>query len=286
MVSKFVSEPANVIVPPERILKPRRGWGGLGLEQLWKYRELLYFLAWRDVKVRYKQTVLGIGWAIIQPFMTMVVFSVFFGRLAKVPSDGLPYPIFAFAALVPWTFFSSALNSSAGSLQGSTNLLTKVYFPRLIIPMASILPGVIDFGIAFVILCGMMVYYGVVPTWNVVFLPLLAILALFVALGVGLWASALNVKYRDIRYTIPFATQLWLFATPVAYPSSLLDEPWRTVYALNPMVSVVEGFRGALLNRAMPSLTMFAVSGVIALLMFITGVYYFRRTERYFADII
>jgi len=277
---------ANEPIPPLVVLKPRIGWGGLGFDQLWKYRELLYFLAWRDVKVRYKQTLLGISWAIIQPFMTMIVFSVVFGRLARIPSDGIPYPVFAFAALVPWSFFSSAMGSSANSLVSSSSLLSKVYFPRLIIPVASVLPGLIDFGIAFVILLGMIIFYGIAPTWSILALPLLVALTLLIALGVGLWASALNVKYRDMRYAIPFITQLWLFATPVAYPSSLLDETWRTVYALNPMVSVVEGFRAALLGRPMPTPAMFAVSGLIAALLFATGIYYFRRTERYFADII
>ncbi len=229
-------------------IRPSRGWVSLKLDELWEYRELLYFLVWRDIKVRYKQTVLGAAWAILQPFMTMVVFSLFFGKLGKIPSEGVPYPIFSFAALVPWTFFATGLGQGANSLVGSQNLIKKVYFPRLVIPIASVLSGVVDFALAFLVLLGMMLFYGIVPTLNVLWLPLLLLLALVTSLGVSLWLSALNVQFRDIRYTVPFLTQFWLFATPIAYPSSLLPEPWRTLYGLNPMVGVVEGFRWALLG--------------------------------------
>lgn len=220
------------------VIKPTKGWVSLRLRDIWEYRELLYFLTWRDIKVRYKQTALGALWAIIQPFFTMVVFSLFFGRLAKIPSDGVPYPLFAYAALVPWTFFANGLSQSSNSLVGSANLITKVYFPRLIIPVSSVISGLIDFAIAFTVFIGMAIYYGIYPTMSVILLPFLLLLGLITALGAGLWLSALNVKFRDVRYIIPFLTQFWLFATPIAYPSSLLSEPWRTIYGINPMVGV------------------------------------------------
>ena len=265
---------------------PSEGWLDLGLRELVEYRELLYFLVWRDVKVRYKQTVLGAAWAVIQPFMTMVVFSLFFGRLAQIPSEGVPYPIFSYAALVPWTFFANGLSQSANSLVGSASLLTKVYFPRLTIPIASVLSGAVDFVLAFVVLLGMMVFYGIAPTANVVWLPLLLLLALVAALGVGLWLSTLNVQFRDVRYVVPFVVQFWLFATPIAYPSSLLSEPWRSLYALNPMVGVVEGFRWALLGTETAPGPMILVSALAALVILVGGVIYFRRMEDTFADVV
>jgi lipopolysaccharide transport system permease protein len=271
---------------PTLVIQPSRGWVSLRLGELWEYRELLYFLVWRDVKVRYKQTALGAAWAIIQPFFTMVVFSIFFGRLAKIPSDGVPYPIFSYAALVPWTFFSNGLTQSSNSLVGSANLITKVYFPRLTIPIATVLSGIVDFLLAFVVLLGMMLYYGVLPTVNVLWLPLFLLLALVTSLGVGLWLSALNVEYRDVRYVVPFLTQFWLFATPIAYPSSLLAEPWRTVYGLNPMVGVVEGFRWALLGTDTAPGPIIAVSSAAALLILVGGAFYFRRMEKTFADVV
>jgi lipopolysaccharide transport system permease protein len=267
-------------------IAPSKGWVSLKLGELWEYRELLYFLVWRDIKVRYKQTALGAAWAIIQPFFTMVVFSLFFGQLGKIPSDGIPYPIFSFAALVPWTFFANGLSQSSNSLVGSSNLITKVYFPRLTIPLASVLSGVVDFVLAFVVLLAMMIYYGLAPTLNVLWLPLFLLLALVTSLGVGLWLSALNVKYRDVRYVVPFITQFWLLATPIAYPSSLLHEPWRTIYGLNPMVGVVEGFRWALLRSNAAPGPIIAVSSAAALLILITGAFYFRRMEKTFADIV
>jgi len=266
-------------------LQRSSGWQSLNLDEIWRYRELLYFLSWRDIKVRYKQTVLGILWAIIQPLLTMVVFSIFFGKLGKMPSDGMPYPIFAFTALVPWTFFANGLAQSSNSLVQSANLLKKVYFPRLIVPISSVLSGVVDFVFAFVLLLAMMLAYGTVPTVNIIWLPLLLLLAFGTALGVGLWFSAINVQFRDVRYTIPFLTQFWLFATPIAYPSSLLSEPWRTIYGLNPMVGVVEGFRWALLgSETAPSMVLLSAGVAGALL--VTGLFYFKRMERGFADVV
>jgi lipopolysaccharide transport system permease protein len=267
-------------------LAPSRGWVPLKLDELWEYRELLYFLVWRDIKVRYKQTALGAAWAVIQPFMTMVVFSLFFGHLAKMPSDNIPYPIFAFAALVPWTFFSNGLSQSANSMVGSSNLITKVYFPRLIVPLASIAAGLVDFLISFSVLLAMMLYYGLFPTLNVIWLTPFVLLACVTALGVGLWLSALSVAYRDVRYIVPFITQFWLFATPIAYPSSLLHQPWRTIYGLNPMVGVVEGFRWALLGTNTAPGPMIAISAGMALIILVSGSFYFRRMEKTFADTV
>ena len=267
-------------------VKPSRGWISLGLDELWQYRELLYFLAWRDIKVRYKQTALGAAWAIIQPFFTMVVFSIFFGKLAKVPSDGIPYPIFAYAALVPWTFFANGLNQSSNSLVGSANLIKKVYFPRLVVPISSVISGVFDFILAFLVLLGLMLYYGIFPTLNIAWLPFLLLLTLITSLGVGLWLSALNVKFRDVRYTVPFLTQFWLFATPIAYPSSLLSEPWRTLYGINPMVGVVEGFRWALLGTDTAPGPIIIVSTVVALVLLVGGAFWFRKMEKTFADVV
>lgn len=268
------------------VIRPSRGWVSIRLRDLWEYRELLYFLTWRDIKVRYKQTALGALWAIIQPFFTMVVFSLFFGWLAKVPSDGIPYPIFAFAALVPWTFFANGLSQSSNSLVGSTDLITKVYFPRLIIPVSSVLSGFIDFAIAFIVFMAMAFYYGIYPALSIILLPFLLLLGLITALGVGLWLSALNVKFRDVRYTIPFLTQFWLFATPIAYPSSLLSEPWRTIYGINPMVGVVEGFRWALLGVDTAPGAIIFVSALVSMGLLVSGAFYFKRMEKFFADII
>lgn len=268
-------------------IQPSKGWVSLKLRELWEYRELLYFLTWRDIKVRYKQTVLGAAWAIIQPFFTMVVFSLFFGRLAQMPSDSIPYPIFSYAALVPWTFFANALTQASGSLVSSQNLIKKVYFPRLVIPVSGILSGLPDFGLSFLILIGMMFYYGLYPSViSLLWLPAFLLLSFVTALGVGLWLSALNVEYRDIRYIVPFLTQLWLFATPIAYPSSLLEKPWRTLYGLNPMVGVVEGFRWTLLGSGQAPGPMVAISGLAALAILISGAFYFRRMEKTFADVV
>ena len=271
---------------PVLVLRPSRGWVRLGLNDLWERRELLYFLVWRDVKVRYKQTVLGAAWAILQPVLTMVVFSVFFGQLAKVPSDGLPYPVFAYTALLPWQLFAQALTGSAGSLVASQHLITRVYFPRLVIPLATVLGGLVDFGLSFVVLLGLLVYYGIAPTAAVLTIPLFLLLTVATALGVGLWLSVLNVRYRDVRYTVPFLTQLWLFATPVAYPSSLVPAPWRAAYGLNPMVGVVEGFRWALLGRSGSVGASLLVSTLVVLGLMIAGLVYFRKTEATFADVV
>jgi lipopolysaccharide transport system permease protein len=272
--------------PPLVVIRPSRGWVALRLRDVWQYRDLLYILMWRDVKVRYKQTVLGAAWAIIQPFFTMVVFSVIFGQLAKIPSEGVPYPIFAYCALLPWQLFSRALTESGNSLIANEPLLTRVYFPRLVIPLSVVLAGLVDFGVAFVILLGMMAYYGIMPTAAVFALPLFLVLALGTALGVGLWLSALNVQYRDVRYTIPFLTQFWLFATPIVYPSSLVPEPWRAFLGLNPMSGVVEGFRWALLGTANAPGLMLASSVAVAVALLMSGLFYFRRMERIFADVV
>ena len=267
-------------------IAPSRGWLPVNFHELWEYRELLYFLIWRDVKVRYKQTLLGVAWAVLQPLFTMLLFSLFFGRLAKIPSDGAPYPIFSYTALVIWTFFANGLTQSSNSLITNANLIKKVYFPRLAVPVAAVLAGLVDFVPAFLILLGMMAYYGIHPTGQMVWLPAFLLLALVTALGVGMWLSALNVRFRDIRYTIPFIVQCWLFTTPIAYPSSLLPEPWKTWYGVNPMAGVVEGFRWALLGTGVAPGPMIAVSSVAALAVLVSGLFYFRRVEKTFADIV
>jgi len=268
------------------IIRPSKGWVSLKLQELWEYRELLYFLVWRDVKVRYKQTVLGAAWAIIQPFFTMVVFSLFFGKLAKMPSDGIPYPLFSFAALVPWAFFANGLSQASNSVVGSAHLITKVYFPRLVVPISSVVSGIVDFALAFIVLLGMTLYYGMIPTLNIIWLPFLLLLAFVTALGVGMWFSALNVQFRDVRYILPFITQFWMFATPIVYPSSLLPEPWRTVYGLNPMVGVVEGFRWALLGTQTAPGPIIIVSSLASIVILIGGAFYFKRMEKTFADLV
>ncbi|HEX3053171.1 MAG TPA: ABC transporter permease [Aggregatilineaceae bacterium] len=268
-------------------IEPSKGWVSLKLRELWEYRELLYFLTWRDIKVRYKQTVLGATWAIIQPLMTMVVFSLFFGNLAKIPSDGIPYPIFSYAALVPWTFFAYGLQQSSNSLVMSANLLKKIYFPRLVIPISSVLSGVVDFMLAFLILLIMMLAYGIAPTINILFLPLFLLLAFTTSLGVGMWLSAMNVQFRDVKYTIPFITQFWMFATPIAYPSSLIENALlRTIYGINPMTGVIEGFRWALLKTDTAPRSIIIVSSLTAVLLLISGAFYFRRMEKTFADVV
>ena len=267
-------------------IEPSRGWVSLKLGELWEYRELVYFLIWRDVKVRYKQTALGAAWAIVQPLFTMLVFSLFFGRLAKMPSDGIPYPIFAYAALVPWSLFAQGLNQSSDSLVSSANLLRKVYFPRLAIPIATIVAGMVDFSIASAMLLLLMLYFGIVPTINVLWLPLFLLLTLSTSLGVGLWLSSLNVRFRDVRYVVPFLIQFWMFATPIAYPSSLLAEPWRTLYGLNPMAGVVEGFRWALLGTKTAPGPIVFVSAAASVLILLGGAFYFRRMEKTFADVV
>jgi lipopolysaccharide transport system permease protein len=272
---------AEVIITPSASMPLRAE-----ILELWAYRELLYFLVWRDVKVRYKQTFFGAAWAVIQPLSAMVVFTVFFGRLVRVPSDGLPYPLFAYAALLPWSYFAQSVTHAASSVVASAHLVTKVYLPRLAIPMAAVLSGVVDFGVAFLVLVVMMLLYGAVPGGlALIFVPAFFILALVVTLGVGLWLAALNVAYRDVGHAAPFLVQLWLFATPVVYPSSLLPEPWRTLWGLNPMTGVVEGFRAALLGTRVPTL-MLLLSAAAALLIAATGFRYFRRVQKGFSDLV
>jgi lipopolysaccharide transport system permease protein len=267
------------------VIQPPKGWEGLGLRDLWRYRELVYFLTWRDVKVRYKQTVLGAAWAVLQPVLTMLIFSIIFGELAKLPSDGIPYPIFTYTALLPWQLFAFSLANSSNSLVGSQNLVSKVYFPRLVIPIASVLPALVDFGISLIVLAGMMYFYGLPLTPRVLTLPLFLGLALATALSIGIWLSALNVEYRDVRYVVPFLTLFWQYATPVAYSSTLIPEKWRLLYGLNPMTGVVEGFRWALLGKGdVGNLLWIAI--VIVVVLLITGLAYFRRMEASFADVI
>jgi lipopolysaccharide transport system permease protein len=294
------SSAADAVATNEDLVRivPSRGWVSLQLHEVWQYHELLYFLVWRDIKVRYKQTVLGGAWAIIQPLMSMVIFTVIFGKLAKIPSDGVPYPIFSYTALVPWSFFASGLGGAANSLVGSSNLIKKVYFPRLVIPIATVLSGIVDFALAFAVLLVMMLYYRIMPTVNIVWLPLFLLLALTTALGVGLWLSALNVQYRDVRQIVGYITQFWMYATPIVWSSTMLPGIWRTLYGINPMAGVVEGFRWALLGgyraagaegakQAMHAPgAMVWVSACVSLVILVSGAYYFRRMEKTFADLV
>jgi lipopolysaccharide transport system permease protein len=284
---KIPSSLSEVSEVPLIRIEPSQGWVSLKLRELWQYRELLYFLVWRDVKVRYKQTVMGAAWAIIQPFFTMVVFSVFFGRLAEIPSDGIPYPVFSYTALVPWSFFAHGLTQASNSLVGGARLIKKVYFPRLAMPVATVLSGGVDFLLAFLVLLGMMLAYGIVPTINVLWLPIFLLLALVTSLGTGLWLSAMNVQFRDVQYTVPFITQFWMFITPIAYPSSLIENPLlRALYGINPMAGVVEGFRWALLGRGTAPGPILVASSLAALVLLISGAFYFRRMEKTFADVV
>lgn len=285
MTPEPAEAPAELSALPLIVIRPSRSWVALDLRELWAYRELLFFLTWRDVKVRYKQAVLGAAWAIIQPLLTMVIFTIFFGKLAKVPSDGVPYPIFAYAALLPWMFFANAVTSSGNSLVGNANLITKVYFPRLIVPAAAVGAGLVDFVLAFTVFVGLFFYYGVGLTWRLAFFPLLVVVTALLALGVGLWTSAMNVKYRDVRYALPFAIQLWMFASPIIYPSSLIPERWRWVLAINPMTGIIESYRASLLGRPTPWGAL-AYSVTVTILVLLGASYYFRRMERQFADIV
>jgi lipopolysaccharide transport system permease protein len=268
------------------LIRPSRGWRDLDLREIWESRELLFFLIWRDVKVRYKQTALGAAWAIVNPVLTMIVFSIFFGGLAGIPSDGVPYPIFSLAALVPWTFFASGLTLAANSMVGDQSLITKIYFPRLTIPMAAVLSNLVDVALSFLVLLGLMRFYRISLVVQLMWLPLFVFFALVATLGVGLWLAALNVRYRDIRYITPYLIQVWLFVTPVVYPSSLLAEPWRTVYMINPLAGVVEGFRWTLLGTSAPPALAMMVSALCAVVIAASGALYFRRVEKSFADII
>jgi len=268
------------------LIKPPQDWVPLELKELWEHREIFSFLIWRDIKVRYKQTILGAGWAVLQPFFTMIVFSIIFGCLARMPSDGVPYPIFAYTALLPWQLFVRSLTASSNSIVANESLITKVYFPRLVIPLSATAAGVLDFAIASVVLFGMMAYYHIVPTSAVWMLPLFVLLAIATAFGVGLWLSALNVQYRDVGHALPFLTQMWLFATPIVYPSSLIPEQWLALYGLNPMSSVVEGFRWALLGTGSKPGPMLIASALAGFAVLISGLYYFRKMEQTFADAV
>ncbi len=276
---------SNVDVPFIRI-EPSRGWISLGLRDLWEYRELLYFLVWREIKIRYKQTVLGGAWVIIQPLITMMIFTIIFSHFAKIPSDGIPYPIFAYTALLPWNYFASAFGRSGNSLLGDAHLIEKVYFPRLILPLCAVAAPLVDFLFSFVVLLGMIFWFGITPTWGVLALPFLLLLALLTALSIGLWLAPLNVRYRDVVHMIPFLIQIWMYASPVVYPVSMIPERWRLLYSLNPMVGVIEGFRWALLGKATAVFDVIAVSGAVVLLLLWGGAIYFRRTERTFADVV
>lgn len=280
------NEFSEKVQPWDTLIRPAAGWVPLELGELWEHRELLYFFIWRNIKVRYKQTVLGGAWAVIQPFLTMIVFSIFFGRLAGIPSEGVPYPIFAYAALVPWTYFANALSQASNSLLEHERMITKIYFPRLLLPTSAVLSGLIDFAISFSILIAMMVWYGLTPTVGLLLVPFFILMATLTALGVSLWLSALNVQYRDVRYVIPFVVQFWLFCTPIAYPSSLVPVKWQTLYGLNPMAGVVEGFRWALLGSPSFSVGLLAASLFTVLIVLISGLYYFRKMEETFADVV
>lgn len=268
---------------PVTVIRPSKGWMPINLQELWEFRDLLYFFTWRDIKIRYKQTVLGFAWAIIQPFFAMVIFTIFFGSLAKLPSDGIPYPIFAYAALLPWTLFSESITRSTNSMVMNSNIIKKVYFPRMALPISSVLSPVIDFAIAFVILILMMVYYGIMPTFNVIWLPVFLLLAIGTSLGVGLWTSALNAKYRDIQYVVPFLVQIWMFASPVVYAASMIPAKYQFLYGLNPMAGVIEGFRWSLLGTDAPGMIILA-SVIVSVALLVSGAFYFRRMEKTFAD--
>jgi lipopolysaccharide transport system permease protein len=264
----------------------RRRWLALDLEELWAYRELLYFFVWRDIKVRYKQTIIGAAWAILQPVMTMLVFSLFFGRLARIPSQGLPYPIFYYCALLPWMYFSTAMQGATNIVVDQQRIITKIYFPRVVLPIAAVLSGLVDFAISFVVFLAMMVYYRIVPTTAIIWLPGFTLLAILTALGVGLWLSALNALYRDVRYVLPFLVQFWMFASPVAYASSLVPEKWRWLYGLNPMAGVIEGFRWALTGHGQPPGILLAASSAAVILLVFSGLVYYHAVEGTIADVV
>ena len=286
VIEAKISQTRAIDARPATVIEPSRGWVALNLSELWVYRELLYFLAWRDVKVKYKQTIIGAGWAILQPLMTMIVFTLVFKKIGDVPSDGIPYPIFAYTALLPWNLFSGTLNRSTLSLVSQVSLISKIYFPRLIIPLSATIAGIIDFALAFVVLVGMMFWYRVIPTLAVLSLPFFVTIALLAAVSVGLWLAALNVRYRDVGHAVPFLIQIWMFASPVAYPVSVIPEKWRLLYSLNPLAGVIEGFRWAMLGKESPDFVVIAVSTLAMMALFFSGIVYFKRTERTFADLI
>jgi lipopolysaccharide transport system permease protein len=283
-ISKHEDEP-SLSEDPLVLIESEDKATALDLRELWAYRELLYFLTWRDIKIRYKQTLLGAAWAIIQPLFAMLLFTLLFGRLARMPSDNIPYPLFAYAGLLPWTFFANAVTSSGNSLVGSTSLITKVYFPRMIIPAAAVAAGLLDFAIAFLLLIPLLMYYRITPTWSLLLLPLFIVLATLLALGVGMWASAINVRYRDVRYALPFVIQLWLFASPVIYPASIVPAKWKWVLLLNPMSGIIEGFRSSLFGRSFDWSAILAATA-LTLIFFFYSTYFFRRVEETFADVV
>jgi lipopolysaccharide transport system permease protein len=269
-----------------KVIEPPSGWPALNLGELWRYRDLLLLLIWRDISANYRQSVIGYGWALFKPVFSMVVFTLIFGKVANLPSDGLPYPLFCYGALLPWLYFSGCLTGSSNSVVQSSHLLTKVYFPRLILPLTSVASGLVDFAVQLVLLAGLMAWYRVVPGWGVLLVPVFVVLCVVTALSVGLWLTALNVKYRDIGHLVPFLAQMWLWLTPIVYPSRLVPEKWRLVFGLNPMTGVVDGFRWALLGSAAPDWRMMGVSLSVVLVLFVSGLYYFRKVERTFADLI
>jgi lipopolysaccharide transport system permease protein len=264
----------------------RRGWLALDLGELWAYRELLYFFVWRDIKVRYKQTVIGAAWAVLQPVMTMLVFSLFFGRLAKIPSQGLPYPIFYYCALLPWMYFSTAMQNATNIVVEQQRVITKIYFPRVVLPISAVLSGLVDFAISFAVFLVMMAYYRIMPTAAVIWLPVFTLFTVLTALGVGLWLSALNAMYRDVRYVVPFLVQFWMFASPVVYPSSLVSEKWRWLYGLNPLAGIIEGFRWALTGQGQPPGVLLAASAAAVILLVFSGLVYYHAVEGTIADVV
>jgi homopolymeric O-antigen transport system permease protein len=285
-LSPLRTKPENLEREPILVIQPKRHLLSLDLKGIWEYRELLYFLIWRDLKVRYRQSAIGVGWVILQPLMTMVVFSAVFGKFVGVPSDGLPYPIFIFSALLPWNLFASSLSRGSTSVVDNTQLVSKIYFPRLLLPLSGVLSPMADFGVAFMVLAGMMVWFGISPTVGFFALPAFLVLAILTALAIGLWLSALNVRYRDVAHAVPFLVQIWMFVTPVTYPVSLVPEKWRLLYSLNPMAGVVEGFRWALLGQQSPDFLVIIASAVMMVGLLVSGLVYFRYTERTFADVI
>jgi lipopolysaccharide transport system permease protein len=272
-------------LPTFRIAPPK-GWLGLNLREVWHARELLYFFVWRDIKVRYKQTAIGAAWSVLQPLLTMLIFTLFFGRLAHIGSNGLPYPVFSYLGVLPWTYFAAALSHATGAVVGHQNVITKVYFPRLVLPLSSVLSGLVDFAIAFVVYLPLQVHYRIFPTVTIFFLPLFLLLAILTALAVGLWLSALNAIYRDVAYVVPFLVQFWMFASPVVYPTSLVPMRWRALYGLNPMAGVIEGFRWSLTGQGLPPNRVFAASAAMVVALLLSGLAYFQRTEAEIADIV
>jgi lipopolysaccharide transport system permease protein len=271
---------------PTIVIEPRKTILHLGLKAIWEYRELLYFLVWRDLKVRYRQTIIGVGWVVLQPLLTVILFTAIFGRVAKIPSDGLPYPVFAYSALLPWSLFVSSLTRGSDSIVGNAQLISKIYFPRLLLPLSGILSPLVDFAISLVIFVAMTIWFGILPTWRILVLPLFLLILIFTALAVGLWLSALNVRYRDVGHTVPFLIQLWMFASPIVYPVSLIPEKWRVLYSLNPMAGVIEGFRWALLGKESPDFGVIIISTLMVLALLVPGFMYFKYTERTFADVV